>query len=90
MNSEVGRYGHGILTSQKVAPKVIAVAVQTFGRLDGLVVNHGILTPIKRIADSTIDEWKKTYDANLWSALALVSSAAWSSDLTCLLTSRIG
>lgn len=56
----------------QIAPKVTDLAVQTFGRLDGLVVNHGILTPIKRIADSTVEEWKKIYDANFFSALALV------------------
>lgn len=49
--------------------------MQTFGRLDGLVVNHAILTPIKRIADSTVEEWKKVYDANFFSALALVRDA---------------
>jgi NAD(P)-dependent dehydrogenase (short-subunit alcohol dehydrogenase family) len=52
------------------------LALQEFGRLDGLVVNHGILTPIKRIEDSTVEEWKKIYDANLWSALALVSASS--------------
>lgn len=45
----------------------------TFGRLDGVVVNHGVLSPITRLADSSVEEWKKLYDANLFSALALVS-----------------
>ncbi|OIW31164.1 NAD(P)-binding protein [Coniochaeta ligniaria NRRL 30616] len=57
------------LTDLEVATKVTDLAVKTFGRLDGLVVNHGILTPIKRIADSTVEEWKRIYDANFFSAL---------------------
>lgn len=48
------------------------LAVKTYGRLDGLVVNHGALSPMKRIADSTPEEWSKLYDANLFSAVAFV------------------
>ena len=48
------------------------LAVKTYGRLDGLVVNHGVLSPMKRIADSTPEEWSKLYDANVFSAVAFV------------------
>jgi len=64
-----------ILISPQVAPKVTDLAVKTFGRLDGLIVNHAILTPMKRIAESNVNEWKNVYDANVFSALALVSHA---------------
>lgn len=56
----------------QTAPKVTELAVRSFGRLDGIVVNHGVLSPMKRIADSTVEDWKNIYDANLFSALALV------------------
>ena len=49
------------------------MAIKTFGQIDGVVVNHGVLTPIQRIADSNINDWKTVYDANFFSALALVS-----------------
>ncbi len=52
--------------------KVTELALKSYGRLDGLVVNHGVLAPMKRIADSTPEEWRKLYDANLFSALAFV------------------
>lgn len=49
-----------------------ALAVKTFGQLDGVVVNHGALTPITRLANSSIEDWKKHYDINVFSGLALV------------------
>ncbi len=45
----------------------------TFGRIDGVIINHGVLSPMTRIEDASVEEWKKLYDANFFSALALVS-----------------
>lgn len=45
------------------------------GKIDGLVVNHAALEPLKRIANSSVEEWKKLYDINLFSPLALVQAA---------------
>lgn len=50
-----------------------ALAVKAFGQLDGVVMNHGVLDPLKRLANSTVDDWKKHYDVNVFSALGLVS-----------------
>lgn len=50
------------------------------GKIDGIVVNHAALEPLKRVADSSVEEWKKLYDINLFSPLALVSSSA---DMPC-------
>jgi len=50
---------------------VTKLALQAFGRLDGVVINHGVLSPIARIEDASIEEWKKLYDVNLFSALAI-------------------
>ena len=49
------------------------LAILTFGKIDGVVVNHGVLSPMTRIENASIEEWKKLYDANFFSALALVS-----------------
>lgn len=38
-----------------------------------MVVNHGVLEPLKRLANSTVEEWKKHYDVNVFSGLGLVS-----------------
>ncbi len=40
-------------------------AVATFGRLDVLVNNAGVIDPIAHIADSDPDEWDKVVDINL-------------------------
>ncbi|KAH8886847.1 NAD(P)-binding protein [Thozetella sp. PMI_491] len=63
------------LTNFDAAAKVIELAVKTYGRLDGLIVNHGTLSPMKRIADATPEEWRQVYDANVFSALAFVKEA---------------
>lgn len=54
-------------------PKIAEAAVKAFGKIDGLVINHGVLEPVTRLADSSIEEWKKAYDINVFSGLALVS-----------------
>ncbi len=63
----------GILTLFKTAWKVKELAILTFGRIDGVVVNHGVLSPMTRLENASVEEWKKLYDANFFSALALVS-----------------
>ena len=57
----------------KAAERVTMLAVKTFGRLDGLIINHGTLGNVKRIADATIEEWRMIYDINFFSAVAFVS-----------------
>lgn len=51
--------------------KLVNLAVSSFGKVDGLVVNHGMLIPNK-FADTSIEEWKKVYDINVFSGIALV------------------
>ncbi|KAK8122238.1 short-chain dehydrogenase [Apiospora sp. TS-2023a] len=63
------------LSDLSVAPKIIAAAQKAFGKIDGLVINHGTLTPLTRIADSNIEEWRQAYDINVLSAVALVKEA---------------
>jgi NAD(P)-dependent dehydrogenase (short-subunit alcohol dehydrogenase family) len=36
-------------------------------------INHGTLSPVKRIADSTPEEWRSLFDVNFFSAIAFVS-----------------
>ncbi|KAI1116623.1 short-chain dehydrogenase [Nemania sp. NC0429] len=68
-------YTSADLSDLKVAPDVVASALKTFGRIDGLVVNHGQLSPITKIADSNAEEWRRAYDVNVFSAVALVKEA---------------
>ncbi|KAG7291607.1 hypothetical protein NEMBOFW57_001626 [Staphylotrichum longicolle] len=59
------------MTVADTAFRVKELAILTFGKIDGVVVNHGVLSPMTRIENASIEEWKKLYDANFFSALAL-------------------
>ncbi|GAB1312165.1 Benzil reductase ((S)-benzoin forming) IRC24 [Madurella fahalii] len=59
------------MTVSDTAFRVTELAILTFGRIDGVVVNHGALSPMTRIEHASVEEWKQLYDANLFSALAL-------------------
>lgn len=67
---------HDRLTSRQTAAPVIQATVKAFGKVDGIVINHGVLTPLSRIADSNPEEWRRCYDINVMSALALVRYAS--------------
>ncbi|KAK4242008.1 hypothetical protein C8A03DRAFT_29749 [Achaetomium macrosporum] len=60
------------MTVADTAWRATELAILTFGRIDGVVVNHGVLSPMTRIENASVEEWKKLYDANFFSALALV------------------
>lgn len=49
------------------------LALKAFSQIDSVIVNHGVLSPVKRLADSTPEEWRSAFDTNFFSALALVS-----------------
>lgn len=58
---------------EQASQKATQLAISKFGRLDGMVINHGALSPMTRLADASVEEWKRLYDVNFFSALALVS-----------------
>ncbi|KAI1642822.1 NAD(P)-binding protein [Daldinia loculata] len=63
------------LADLKVAPKIIESALKSFGKIDGIVVNHGVISPITKISESSAEEWRKAYDINVFSAVALIKEA---------------
>jgi len=68
-------YFPGDLSDTQAAPQVIKAAIAAFGRLDGLIINHGTLFPMQRVASSSFQDWKRVFDTNFFSALALVNAA---------------
>ena len=58
-----------------VGSKAVELAQKHWQRLDGLIVNHGVLDPVKRIADSSPEEWRAAYDTNFFSAVAMAKAA---------------
>ncbi|KAK2770990.1 putative short-chain dehydrogenase [Colletotrichum kahawae] len=68
-------YVAGDLGDLKTIPKIAEVAVKAFGKIDGIVINHGVLEPVSRLENFNVEEWKRAYDINVFSGLALVQAA---------------
>ena len=69
------RYITGDLRDFTVAQKAVDLAVTEFGSLDGMVINHGVMTKASRLENSNLEEWKFDYDVNVFSAVAFVGSS---------------
>ncbi|KAH7013645.1 hypothetical protein EDB80DRAFT_710597 [Ilyonectria destructans] len=67
------QYIAGDLVEPEMPTKLTNLAVSSFGKLDGIVINHGVLAP-KRFADCTIEEWKQLYDVNVFSGIAMAKA----------------
>lgn len=63
----------GDMSNLALAQKAVDVTIQEFGRVDGIVINHGVLVPVKSVADCDIEAWKHNFDVNFFSAVAFVS-----------------
>ncbi|KAF2712325.1 NAD(P)-binding protein [Pleomassaria siparia CBS 279.74] len=61
--------------SLKLNEKAVELALSRWGRLDALIVNHGTLQPVKRIANVDLAEWEAGFGANVGSAVALIQAA---------------
>ncbi|KAM0476394.1 hypothetical protein ACHAPX_006306 [Trichoderma viride] len=71
-------YVAGDITSEdaifQIAERLTALAVNSFGKLDGVVINHGMLEP-KRFADESVEDTKRFYDVNLFSYIAMARAS---------------
>lgn len=65
----------GDLSDFSLGQKAVDLAQTRFQRLDGVIVNHGILDPVNRLADCTAEEWRQNYDVNFFSAVSLAKAA---------------
>jgi NAD(P)-dependent dehydrogenase (short-subunit alcohol dehydrogenase family) len=65
-------YLAGDLADFSLGKKAVDLAVSKFGHLDGLIVNHGVLNPVKRISETDAKEWSEAFDINVFSAIAIV------------------
>lgn len=62
----------GDLADMSLGKQAVDLAVSTWGRLDGLVINHGAIEPVERVADADLDAWKQSFDINVFSYIAMV------------------
>ena len=63
----------GDLGDLSLAQRAVQSAIDVFGKLDGLILNHGMMDPVTKIETSDIDGWRKLFDVNFFSAVAFVS-----------------
>lgn len=59
----------------KIAERAVEIALERWGRIDGVVVNHGTLDPVKKVADSSVEEWREAFGVNVFGGLALIQAA---------------
>lgn len=50
----------------------VDLAIDRFGGLTGIVINHGVIEPVQRIVESNIEEWKRAFDINVFSVVGIV------------------
>ncbi|OKP08292.1 hypothetical protein PENSUB_5659 [Penicillium subrubescens] len=66
---------NGDLADFSLAQKAVDAAIKSFGQLDGVVLNHGILGQVGKIAAADVDQWKKDFDVNFFSLVAFAKAA---------------
>jgi len=62
----------GDASNHALGQEACDLATSTWNRLDGLIINHGVLDPVQRISDVDPEAWKQLFDVNLFSAVAMV------------------
>lgn len=65
------------LTPFQAGERITALALKSFSRIDGLIINHGTLGKVKRIAESSASEWQSVFDINFFSAISLVCNPSF-------------
>ena len=63
----------GNLGDFSLAQKAVESALEAFGKLNGLILNHGMMDPVTKIETSDIEGWRELFDVNFFSLVAFVS-----------------
>ncbi|KAI9201819.1 short-chain dehydrogenase [Polychytrium aggregatum] len=64
-------YVAGDCTDSGLHQQLVQTALDRWARLDGLVLNAGILEPIQRIAEADLSQWRRLMDINFFSVVEL-------------------
>lgn len=62
----------GDITDPETSKKAVELAVSKFGQLNSIIANAGVLEPVGPIESTSVDEWKRLYDINLFAVVELI------------------
>ncbi|KAH7138989.1 hypothetical protein B0J11DRAFT_32427 [Dendryphion nanum] len=62
----------GDVSDFALGEKAVEIAVSRWGRLDSVIVNHGTLDPVKKVADVGVEEWRRAFDVNVFAGIAVI------------------
>ncbi|OGM48460.1 short-chain dehydrogenase [Aspergillus bombycis] len=65
---------NGDLADLSIGQKAVDLALKSFGRLDGMVLNHGVLGQVGKIAEADPEQWKQGFDVNFISFVAFIKA----------------
>lgn len=66
------RYIVGDVSQDATNSAAVAKALQTWGRIDGVVLNAGVLTPVHRLEGVDAAEWARGFGVNVVSQVSMV------------------
>ncbi|KAK6341682.1 hypothetical protein TWF696_008750 [Orbilia brochopaga] len=59
----------------EIESSIIGTAVSRWGRVDALLLNHGVLEPISKVADADASDWEVVYRVNVLAGVEVVRAA---------------
>ncbi|KAF9076717.1 hypothetical protein BDP27DRAFT_1312476 [Rhodocollybia butyracea] len=63
------------VANESAVQSAVQKAIEKFNRIDGLILNAGIIAPICRIGDQTpISAWKECFDINFFSLVTTITA----------------
>ncbi|KAK2783169.1 hypothetical protein FQN52_000383 [Onygenales sp. PD_12] len=65
----------GDASDMSLGERAVGVALRVFGRLDGMVLNHGTLGTVTRLEDADLEGWRAGVDVNFVSCVGFVKAA---------------
>ncbi|KAF1846463.1 NAD(P)-binding protein [Cucurbitaria berberidis CBS 394.84] len=65
-------YFIGDVTNSEVRERAVRYCIDKFGGIDTLVYSAGVITPIERIENLDMEAVKRTFDVNVFGAMAMV------------------
>ncbi|KAF9160763.1 hypothetical protein DFQ26_005200 [Actinomortierella ambigua] len=70
------KYVVGDVTDEETIAAAVELALSSWsGRLDGLILNAGVLEPIASVANANVAEWKRHFDVNFFSLVTAVTAS---------------